>query len=349
MNRILRTVAPGTVLREGVENILRAKTGGLIVIGKTDKVVSIMDGGFSIQCDLTPSHIYELAKMDGAIVVSEDLKQVLYANTNLNPDHTIPTSETGTRHRTAERVARETGQLVVCISQRRNVITLYQGSFKYVLRDIGVILTKANQAMQTFEKYKMVLDQELTNLSALEFEETVTLQEVMTALQRFETVLRIKAEIERHITELGNEGRLIAMQLEELVAGLDEQAYLLVKDYMHPNYRGTPHDVLSSLQHMSSEELLDGTLMAKAMGYPSSVNILEELVPSRGYRILNRIARLPQPVIENLVDNFSILTNILSASIEELDDVEGVGYVRARMIRDGVHRIQEQVLIDRHL
>lgn len=349
INRILRMVAPGTVLREGVENILRAKTGGLIVVGATDTVLSIMDGGFSIQCELSPSHIYELAKMDGAIVVSEDVKRILYANTNLNPDHTIPTSETGTRHRTAERVARQTGQLVVCISQRRNVITLYQGNFKYVLRDISVILTKANQAMQTLEKYKMVLDQELTNLSALEFEEAVTLDEVMTALQRFETVIRIKGEIRRHITELGNEGRLITMQLEELVAGVDEQAYLLVKDYLHSHFDASPHYVLSTLHQMSSDELLDGTLMAKMMGYPPSVNLLEEVVPSRGYRILNKITRLPQPVIENLVEHFSILTNILTASIEELDEVEGVGYVRARMIRDGVHRIQEQVLIDRHL
>ncbi|MFD1673178.1 DNA integrity scanning diadenylate cyclase DisA [Alicyclobacillus fodiniaquatilis] len=349
INKILRMVAPGTVLRDGIENILRAKTGGLIVIGASEKVLSIMDGGFSIQCELTPSHLYELAKMDGAIIVSEDVKRVLFANTNLNPDHTIPTSETGTRHRTAERVARETGQLVVCISQRRNVITLYQGLFKYVLRDISVILTKANQAMQTLEKYKTVLDQELTNLSALEFEEAVTLDEVTTVLQRFETVLRIKAEIRRHITELGSEGRLVSMQLDELVATVDEQAYLLVKDYMNHGHDVTPHHVLSLFHGMPADDLMDGAKMAKAMGYAPSVNVLEEVVPSRGYRVLNKISRLPQPVIENLVEHFDILTNILSANVDHLDEVEGVGAVRARMIRDGLQRIQEQVLIDRHI
>lgn len=348
-NKILRMVAPGTVLRDGIENILRAKTGGLIVVGATETVLSIMDGGFSIQCALTPAHLYELAKMDGAIIVSEDAKRVLFANTNLNPDHTIPTSETGTRHRTAERVARETGQLVVCISQRRNVITLYQGLFKYVLRDISVILTKANQAMQTLEKYKTVLNQELIDLSALEFEEAVTLDEVTTVLQLFETVLRIKAEIRRYITELGNEGRLVSMQLDELVANVDEQAYLLVKDYLNSEHDVTPHHVLSAFHSMSSDELLEGTLMAKVMGYVPTVNLLEEVVPARGYRMLNKISRLPQPVIENLVEHFGILTNILSADIAELDEVEGVGTVRARMIRDGLRRIQEQVLIDRHL
>ncbi|MDQ0190377.1 DNA integrity scanning protein DisA [Alicyclobacillus cycloheptanicus] len=349
INKILRMVAPGTVLREGVENILRAKTGGLIVVGATDQVLGLMDGGFSIQCDLTPSHIYELAKMDGAIIVSEDLKKVLYANINLNPDHTIPASETGTRHRTAERVAKQTGQLVVCISQRRNVITLYQGSFKYVLKDIGVILTKANQAIQTLEKYKAVLDQALTNLSALEFEELVTLQEVTLVLQRFEMVLRIKSEIRRYITELGSEGRLISMQLEELVSRVDEEAYLLVKDYAIFEPDETPHQLLSAIHDLGNEELIDGQVLARILGYHAAANIEDEIVSSRGYRLLNKIARLPQPVIENIVEHFETLNNVLAASIEQLDAVEGIGVVRAKAIRDGLKRIQEQVFIDRHI
>ncbi|MBX5436885.1 MAG: DNA integrity scanning protein DisA [Alicyclobacillaceae bacterium] len=349
INKILRMVAPGTALREGMENILRAKTGGLIVVGATDAVLGLTDGGFPIQCELTPATLYELAKMDGAIIVSEDAKRVLYANTNLNPDHTIPTQETGTRHRTAERVAKQTGQLVICISQRRNIITLYQGSFKYVLRDIGVILTKANQAMQTLEKYKSVLDQALTNLSALEFEELVTLQEVAMVLQRFEMVLRIKSEIKRYITELGSEGRLISMQLDELVSRVDEEAYLLVKDYAQLKPDETPHQILSALHELSSEELMDGQLIARILGYPPGSNAVDEPVSSRGYRILNKITRLPQPIIENLVEHFHTLTNVLAASIEELDQVEGIGAVRARTIRDGLKWIQEQVLIDRHI
>ena len=348
VNKILRTVAPGTVLREGIENILRAKTGGLIVVGGSEVVLNITDGGFSIQCDLTPSHMYELAKMDGAIIVSDDLKKVLYANVNLNPDHTIPTSETGTRHRTAERVAKQTGQLVICISQRRNVITLYQGTFKYSLKDIGVILTKANQAIQTLEKYKAVLDQALTNLSALEFEDLVSLQEVTLVLQRFELVLRIKAEIRRYIMELGSEGRLISMQLDELVSRVDEEAYLLVKDYGLLNQDQTPHQILSLIHNLSSEDLLEGNTLAKILGY-NAANLLEEPVASRGYRILSKITRLPQPIIENLVEHFQNLSNVLEASVEELDEVDGIGAVRARAVRDGLKRIQEQVFIDRHI
>ena len=349
LTKVLRIVAPGTLLREGIENILRAKTGGLIVVGSTQQVQSIMDGGFAIQCPLTPSHIYELAKMDGAIIVSDDLKEIEYANINLNPDHTLPTSETGTRHRTAERVARQTGQLVICISQRRNVITLYQGAFRYALQDIGVILTKANQAIQTLEKYKSVLDQSLTNLSALEFEELVTLQEVTLVLQRFEMVLRIKAEIRRYISELGTEGRLISMQLDELVSQVDEDAYLLVKDYAKVRHDGTPHQVLRALDDLGADELLDGVLVGKILGHQVSGDINEQPLSSRGYRILNKIARLPQPVIENLVDEFHTLSSMLAASIEELDVVEGIGLVRARAVREGLRRIREQVFIDRHL
>jgi len=185
-----------------------------------------VDGGFSINCDFTPSNLYELAKMDGAIILSEDLKRILYANTQLVPEPTIPSTETGIRHRTAERVAKQTGKLVISISQRRNIITLYQGNLRYTLKDMGVILTKANQAIQTLEKYKAVLDQAFTNLGASEFEELVTLHEVSNVMQRAEMVLRVKAEIQRYINELGTEGRLISMQLEELVGDTDFEAML---------------------------------------------------------------------------------------------------------------------------
>ncbi|MGZ4123728.1 MAG: DNA integrity scanning diadenylate cyclase DisA [Tumebacillaceae bacterium] len=349
INKILRFIAPGTSMREGLDNVLRAKTGALIVIGNSPSVMEIVDGGFSINCEFSAANIYELAKMDGAIILSEDGKRILYANTQLNPDPSIPSFETGTRHRTAERVAKQTGHLVVCISQRRDVITLYQSNFRYTLKDIGVILTKANQAINTLEKYKSVLDQALTNLSALEFEELVTLHEVALVIQRIEMVLRIKSEIRRYITELGTEGRLISMQMEELVSKVDEEAYLLVKDYVRDTIDATPHQTLTELHSLSSEDLLESSQLVRILGYTGSINVSEEPVSSRGYRILNKIPRLPQPVIENLVATFCNLPSVLSASIEELDDVEGIGEVRARAIKEGLKRISEQVFIDRHI
>jgi diadenylate cyclase len=349
MSRILQMVAPGTALREGLENVLRAKTGGLIVVGYSPEVMELVDGGFSINCDFSPNYLYELAKMDGAIILSEDVKRILYANTQLIPDSSIASTETGIRHRTAERVAKQTSKLVISISQRRNVITLFQGNLRYALKDIGVILTKANQAIQTLEKYRSVLDQALTNLSAWEFEELVTLQDVAGVIHRVEMVLRIKAEISRFINELGTEGRLVRMQLDELATNIEEEANLLIKDYIRELEEEKVKDIRNALKRMSSDELLDSHNIIRLLGYPYTGTPTEEAVSSRGFRILNKIPRLPTGIIANLVDKFETLPSIMLASIEQLDEVDGIGEVRARAIKVGLKRIQDQVFVDRHI
>jgi len=349
MTQILQLVAPGTPFREGLENVLRAKTGALLVVGYSPEVMEIVDGGFSINCDFSPNYLYELAKMDGAIILSEDIKRILYANTQLIPDSSIPSIETGIRHRTAERVAKQTGKLVVSISQRRNVITVYQGNLRYSLKDIGVILTKANQAIQTLEKYKTVLDQAFTNLGASEFEELVTLHEVANVIQRLEMVLRVKNEIKRYINELGTEGRLISMQLEELVGNTDAEALLLIKDYCREYTEEKVREISTSLKRMSSEELLDQQHIIRLLGYPYTNTMMEETVSPRGYRMLHKLPRLPAVIIHNLVERFERLPHTVMATIEELDEVDGIGEVRARAIKEGLKRIQEQLFIDRHI
>jgi diadenylate cyclase len=349
MSGLLQLVAPGTPFRDGLENVLRAKTGGLIVCGYSPEVMDLVDGGFSINCDFSPNYLYELAKMDGAIILSEDLKRILFANTQLIPDSSISSTETGIRHRTAERVAKQTGKLVVSISQRRNVITLYQGQLRYSLKDMGVILTKANQAIQTLEKYKAVLDQALTNLSAAEFEEIVTLHDVTNVVQRAEMVLRIKAEINRYINELGNEGRLISMQLEELVTGVEDETYLLLKDYMREPIEEKLRDAVAGLMRMTDDELLEDHHVVRMLGYPNTTAMMEESLSPRGFRMLSKIPRLPTLIIGNLVEQFGQLPHVLMATIEELDEVDGIGEVRARTIKEGLKRIQEQVLVDRHI
>ncbi|HQD39919.1 MAG: DNA integrity scanning protein DisA [Firmicutes bacterium] len=346
--KYLKMVAPGTLLNEGLENILRARTGALIVVGDSDEVMELVDGGFRIDSDFNPAALYELAKMDGAIILSSDAKRILFANTQLNPDPMIPSSETGTRHRTAERVAKQTGQLVISISQRRNIITMYRSNIKYVLRDVGVVLAKANQALQTLERYKNVLERALTNLTAMEFEDLATLYDVATAIQRAEMTHRIELEIQRYITELGTEGRLAAMQLEELMVDVKNQGYLIIKDYLKSSDK-TAEEVAEQLHSWSSDEILDLTLIGRALGYGSNISALDSPVYPRGYRILTKIPRLPMPVIENLIETFNSFQNILRATTDELDDVEGIGEVRARAIKEGLHRLREQVMLDRHL
>ncbi|WP_336790818.1 DNA integrity scanning diadenylate cyclase DisA [Paenibacillus sp. MMO-177] len=349
MNQLLQLVAPGTPFRDGLDNVLRAKTGALLVVGYSPEVMEVVDGGFSINCDFSPNYLYELAKMDGAIILSEDMKRILYANTQLIPNNSISSIETGIRHRTAERVAKQTGKLVVSISQRRNIITLYQGNLRYSLKEMGVILTKANQAIQTLEKYKVVLSQSLTNLSALEFEELVTLQEVAHVVQRVEMVLRVKMEIKRYVTELGTEGRLIAMQMEELVNGVDEDAWYLLKDYAKDNSDDKIREIRAALKKLSAEDLLDAPPIIRLLGYTHTAAMVEEAVSPRGYRLLNKIPRLPLIIMNNLIDRFGRLPHILMATIDELDEVDGIGEVRARAIKDGLKRIQEQMFIDRQI
>jgi diadenylate cyclase len=344
---ILQLIAPGTPIREGIENVLRSKTGGLIVIGYNESVRSVVDGGFSINCTFSPAQLYELAKMDGAIILNEEGNKILFANTQLAPDPSIISSETGMRHRTAERVAKQTGCLVIAISQRRNVITLYKGNLRYALKDIGVILTKANQAVQTLEKYKTVLDQSITNLGALEFEELVTLSEVLQVLHRIEMVLRIKNEILRYIIELGTEGRLIRLQMTELLAHIEEEAILLIRDYS----RIQDNDyisVLKKLQNLANTDLLDDIVILRLLGYGPQANIEEIIVP-KGYRMLYKIPRLPIQIIDNIVSTLENLNNILDASTKDLDKVDGIGEIRAKKIKEGLSRLQEQHFIDRQL
>jgi diadenylate cyclase len=335
---ILQLVSPGTPLREGIDNVLRANTGGLIVVGYNDKVKAIVDGGFKIGCPCTPSFLYELAKMDGAIILNETGDKIILANAQLVPDADIPSTETGMRHRTAERVAKETKSLVIAISQRRNVITLYQGNFRYALKDIGVILTKANQAIETLEKYKAVLQESIDGLGDLEFEEIVTFSDLLQVLQRFVMFLRIKSELLSYLTELGTEGRLIRLQMNELISSLEKEEELIIRDYA----QGQVKEIKSKLQELSQQEFIEDTTLLKVIGYTGYVHLDESIIP-RGYRMLHKIPRLPHLIIENLVDQFKNFSTIMKASVEELDDVEGIGEVRAKKIKEGLRHLRNQL------
>ena len=338
----LKMISPGSPLRQGLDNILKAKTGGLIVIATGEEIMEVVDGGFCINAEYSPAYIYELAKMDGAIVLSSDTKKILFANAQLIPDYSISTSETGTRHRTAERVAKQTGAIVIAISQRRNIITVYRGDKKYALEDISKILTKANQALQTLEKYKSVLDEAIINLNAL-----VTIYDVAIVIQKIEMVMRITNIIEKYVIELGQEGTLVKMQLEELMGTTKMDQKLIFKDYSKKNVDMA--EFKKKIKSFSSEDLLDLTNMAKLLGHSGFSENMDMTIKSRGYRILSKIHRLPSAIIENLVNYFDNFQEILNASIEELDDVEGIGEIRATYIKNGLIKMKQLVLLDRHI
>jgi diadenylate cyclase len=341
----LQMVAPGTLLRVGLDNILQANTGGLLVVGDSPDLMNIVSGGFKIDCYFSPSRLYELAKMDGAIITNSDVSRILIANAQLDPDPLIYSDETGIRHRIAQRVARQTGALVIAISQRRRVITLYQGEIVFRLRDLATILVKANQALQTLEKYKIVLTRELQRLGSLEFENLVTGAEVCEVLNRSIKVLNVAQEIENYIAELGIEGRLVKMQLDEMISNVEEEALLIVQDYSHTENK-SPKELLNEMMRAFYEESIDAGVIAKILSLGSSSLFVHQQVSPRGFRMLNKLPRIPQGVIDNLVKRFGLFPNILRASLEELDEVEGIGEARASMIKNGLKRMQEQLLLE---
>ena len=305
-----------------------------------------MTGGFYINQDYTPSRLYELAKMDGAIILSEDLKKILYANAQLIPSSNISTNETGTRHRTAERTAKQTGKLIISISQRRNIITIYKGNYKYIVEETSKVLTKANQALQTLEKYRKVFDNKVNLLNEYEFNDIVTLDNVITSIQRAEMVCKIAEEVKAYIYELGEDGILVKMQLEELMEGVEEEELLIIKDYVITKRKKDEQKILEQIRQKISENLNDSYKIANLLGYENFENYEEIAVYTKGYRILNKIPRLPANIITNMIKSFKSFQYILAADIEKLDAVEGIGEIRARTIKQSLKRMQEQFIFD---
>jgi diadenylate cyclase len=341
-------IAPGTELRSAIDDIIRSREGALIVIGDPHDLAFLFSGGIKLDVPFTPQLLYEVAKMDGAIIVNEAVSKLAYANVQLMPDPTIPSSETGTRHRTAERVAKQTNALVISISQQRETVTVFVGHSRYQLEPIADVLGKTNQALATLETYRTRLEQVLTRLTALEFQNADMLDDVLVTLQRAELTTRMAEEIERACVELGEEGRLIRMQLEELVADVPDEKAALVYDYHAEGGAERTREGLEALAGLPYNQLLEFELLA-VLGYPATVNPLDHSVSPRGYRVLSHIPRLPDGVVKRVVATLEGLDGIVRASQRELEAVEGVGTVRAREIREGLRRLQEHNLVDRYL
>ena len=337
---ILKIVAPGTQLRIGLDNIINGKIGALIVVGNSKEVLNLVHDGFYINCEFTPSNLYELAKMDGGIVLSDDCKKILYENSQLLPCSLISSNETGTRHKTAERVAKQTNSLVIAVSQRRGVITLYKSNHKYILKDINEILNKANQGIQTLEKYKKTLDESLNNLDILEFENTVTLYEVTKIIRKMEMIWRIKNEIDMYISELGIEGRLLNMQQMELIDGFEKDRINLIRDYRADTSKNT-FIIWAEIGKLNLEELLDLNRIANILGYDDGLNTLDIGVESKGYRILGKIPRIPSNVLENLINEFKSLQGVINDSPAKLREVEGIGQARATVILQALKKYKK--------
>jgi diadenylate cyclase len=344
----LAAVAPGTALREGLDRILQANKGALIVVGDGPEVLNICSGGFLLDAAFSPQRLSELAKMDGAIILASDAGRIARANVHLVPNPNVPTSETGTRHRTAERVARSIDVPVISVSEDMAIIAVYVSDQKHPLESIPRLLTRANQGLQTLERYRTRLDAVTSALSALEVEDLVTVRDVVTVLQRTEMVGRIADEITGAIVELGVDGRLVALQLDELLGQVEEDRRLVVLDYFYEESGWHLDQAMAALDSLGTEELLDLKAVSSALHLPSNMSDLDAHVEPRGYRLLARLPRVPEPVVTGIVARFGTLQKVLRATVDELADIPGVGDSRARAIKEGLSRLAETSILDRY-
>ena len=344
---LLGKAAPGTELRVGLDRVLEAGRGGLIVIGDAQNVADICSGGFSLDAPFSPQKLSELSKMDGAIILDSQVSKIVRANVHLVPDQTVVTRETGTRHRTAERVAKSLQVPVIAISESRNNIHMYLGDQIRPILSASRLLERANQAIQTLERYKTRLDLVSRNLSMLEVEDLVSLRDVLEVVQRAEMVKRISAEIERNLIELGADGRLIKFQLDELLMGVDDDRRLLLRDYLRDDANNTLEDSLHALGELSDEELFDDASLAAKLQIASEPFDVDELLAAKGFRLLSKLPRINVSLIETLVAKYGDLRHIVRADSEELAAIDEVGQDRAQALKEGSIRLVENAFFDR--
>lgn len=346
MREALACIAPGTPLRSGIDRVVRAQAGALLVLNDAPDVLSICSGGFLVDAPYSPQRLSELAKMDGAIIISTDGGRIARANVHLVPDPSVPTSETGTRHRTAERVARSLNVPVVSASEEMGVINVYAGGSKRQLQEVSHLLNRANQALQTLERYKVRLDDAIINLTTVEVEDVVTLRDVLAVVQRGEMVHRIADEIETMIIELGVEARLLRLQLDELYGEIDDELDLVVADYI-PADR-TTGETLDEMSRLSDDEVLNIRLAAATL-FPNDDN--EDLgreVSPKGLRLLHRVSRLPQGTASAVADHFGGLAKLQRATIDDLLSIECMDEPTARAIRETLTRVTESTILDQY-
>ena len=342
---IFGIVAPGTALREAIDKIQEAKLGALIVLGNPVDLKDVIGGGFELNTVYSPQKVYELSKMDGGIILSTDIKTIYGANIQLQPNYAIQTDESGTRHQAAHRVAQQKGNLVVAVSERRNKITIYYGKFRYMLNEIGDLLTKSSQAITALEKYSLTIEKNHVNLSILEFDNMVTLYDIVECVRMYGLLFRMSEELIEYMAELGSEGRLIKIQYEEIMLNKNETFNALIKDYQVNNEKA--EKIRVRLKSLTKEELLDDEKIVSLLGFDTDITNLDEKIEPRGYGLLSNITKINKKDREILVKEFSNVQSILMSTASDIAKLKGVSKFKAEHISKSLKRIKNKTIVDR--
>ena len=329
----LQDIAPGTPLREGLERIQRSHTGGLIVLGVSPELEEMCSGGFDLDIEFTASRLRELCKMDGAVIIDPTDWRIRKANVQLFPDQTIPTDESGMRHRTAQRTAYQTHLPVLSVSASMRLISIYVGKYHHIVEEPEALLSRANLAVDTLDRYSQRLDEVLQTLTILEMRDSATVRDVATVMQRMEMIRRITSEINEYLEELGSEGRLLALQVDDLVRGSGSERALVLRDYTRDASAVSTAE--AALSELASDRLVDLAAIANVLGLgvydPTD---LDRTIQPRGVRALSLVPRLPWNVIKDITSHWENLADLREATVEDLQQIEGIGPYRAKLIRE---------------
>ena len=329
----LQDIAPGTALREGLERIQRSHTGALIVLGFSPELQELCSGGFDLDVEFTASRLRELCKMDGAVIIDPTNWRIRKANVQLFPDQSIPTDESGMRHRTAQRTAYQTHLPVLSVSASMRLISIYVGKYHHIVEEPEALLSRANLAVDTLDRYSQRLDEVLQTLTILEMRDSATIRDVATVMQRMEMIRRITSEINEYLEELGSEGRLLALQVDDLVRGAGSERALVLRDYIRDSSAVATAE--AALSELASDRLVDLAAIANVLGLgvydPSD---LDRMIQPRGVRALSLVPRLPWNVIKVITSHWENLADLREASVEDLQQIEGIGPYRAKLIRE---------------
>lgn len=348
ISEILPLITPGQDLRIGLDNILDGQTGGLIVIGFNDSLKEITKAGFDLSVPFTPEKMFELAKMDGAIIISNDLSKILYANCHLMPDRTIETEETGIRHRSAEQTAKQTGLPVIAVSKRRGLISLFYREQKYVLQDLGLLIVKSNHSINALRGYRERIDSVLDVLTYNELNNPssfVLLEESVSVVQKILYFYRHVLELDRMVIELGDQGRDIVQSMYEYEYGLDEILSLILQDYSESaNTKEKADSLVLELKQLDLRSISDIKKLATIADIPISKTPEEIMKFPRGYRIFSKISKVKRKTVDKLIQSKKCIAEILKSSVEDISMSADIDLNTAKYIRAKLDEVSEKLI-----
>lgn len=340
----IKMIAPGTPLRKTMDEIVKADLGSLLVfLDDIETYSTILQGGFNINCGFSRQRLYELAKMDGAIIIGENVTRIHRANVHLIPDSSIPTNETGMRHSAAERFARHTNKLTVAISRRRKTITVYYGNYKHQLNDLNYLITRVNLSLSSLERNSEILDQLIHNISLDEMESEVRLRDIITVILKAREIMTISDEIEPYVIETGSEGYLSSRQLEYTSAHIKNLLRVLIMDYAAGELKD--FEVAHIIKTLKKLDQNDKIVIAKMLGWNliSDAELDDILISPRCYRLLTEVANIPMGVARNVIKIFDKMAKLKKASLQSLQAVEGIGEKRAYAIIRSINIFQKKI------